>query len=196
MSELTSALERISAWHQENQSRSVFQPGLSRNVIDNLVKNLSFPIPEEIYELYEWCNGSSDDSDAILLHCWHLLPLEEAVNLRQDPFGLNFGDDIWQDDPSWFPVFKFSYGRIFYVIVLGDKKKSIVRNYDRGFDDYSVHYESVTKLLLHSAEWLELAKYHENVESWEVERSIDSKLKVKYRVHESIHPEDLRWANQ
>jgi hypothetical protein len=45
MSELTSALERINAWYQEKQTRSVFQPGLPRNVIDNLVKDLPFLSP-------------------------------------------------------------------------------------------------------------------------------------------------------
>jgi SMI1 / KNR4 family (SUKH-1) len=86
MSELTSALERIGAWYQEKQSRSVFQPGLSRSAINDLVKDLAFPIPEEVYELYEWCNGSPDDSDAILFHQQYLLPLEEAVRWRQDRY--------------------------------------------------------------------------------------------------------------
>jgi hypothetical protein len=111
MSELTFALERIGAWYQEKQARSVFQPGLSRNVIDNLVKDLPFPVPEEIHELYEWCNGSPDDSDAIIFHQQYLLPLERAVSLRQG-YGLNYGDDIWQDDPSWFPIFRLWCGQI------------------------------------------------------------------------------------
>lgn len=196
MSELTSALERIDTWYQEKLSRSVFQPGLSRNAIDNLVRDLPFPVPEEVYELYEWCNGSSENSEAIAFHQQYLLPLGEAVSLRQDQYGLNYGDDTWQDDSSWFPVFKLWCDPVFYVVVLGDKKKSPVRNYDPECEDYRVYYESLTKLLLHSAEWLESAQHHENVKSWEVERSIDAKLQVKYRVRESISREDLSWAGE
>ncbi len=196
MSELTSALERINAWYQEKQTRSVFQPGLPRNVINNLVKDLPFSVPEELCELYEWCNGSSEDSDAIAFHQQYLLPLEQAVNLRQDRYGLNYGDDTWQDDPSWFPAFKLWCDRVFYVVVLGDEKKSSVRIYDPECQDYKVYYESLTKLLLHSAEWLESAQYSENAQSWEVERSIDAKLTVKYRILESVNREDLNWAGQ
>ncbi|MEA5549706.1 hypothetical protein VB713_01710 [Anabaena cylindrica UHCC 0172] len=62
MSELTSVLEKIAVWYWENQPQfhSPFQPGLSHADIDTLVKDLQFPILHEIYELYKWCNGSSD----------------------------------------------------------------------------------------------------------------------------------------
>jgi SMI1 / KNR4 family (SUKH-1) len=194
MSELTSALERISAWYQEKQSRSVFQPGLPRNTIDELVKDLAYPVPDEVCELYEWCNGSPDDSDAIAFHQQYILPLEEAVRWRTDRFGLNYGEDWMQDDPTWFPVSRLWCGHAFYVVVLGDKGKSTVRNYDPECENYNIYYESLTKLLLHSAEWLESAQYFENIDGWEVERSIDAKLKVKYRVLESIQQSDLKWA--
>jgi hypothetical protein len=193
MSELISALERINAWHQEKKSRSIFQPGLSRSAIDELVKDLQFPVPEEIYELYQWCNGSSEVP--IAFHQQYVLPLEEAVRWRQDRYGLNYGeDDRIQDDPTWFPVFRLWCDHAFYVVVLGDKEKSIVRNYDPECKNYNIYYESLTNLLLHSAEWLELSQYYENVKLWEVERRSDARLKVKYRVRESIHQDDLKWA--
>jgi SMI1 / KNR4 family (SUKH-1) len=195
MSELTSALKRISVWYQEKQSRSVFQPGLSRSVIDDLVKDLAFPVPEEVYELYEWCNGSPDDSDAIAFHQQYLLPLEESVRRRLDRYGLNYGEDEIQDDPSWFPVFKLWCGHAFYVVVLGDKVKSPVMNYDPECGDYKIYYESLTNMLLHSAEWLESAKFHEKMQSWEIDRRTDAKLKVKYRMRESINQDDLKWAD-
>jgi cell wall assembly regulator SMI1 len=74
MSELTIALTRIAAWYQENmpQSCPVFQPGLSRSDIDELVKDLNFPVPDEVYELYEYCNGSSEER--IVFRSYYLLP--------------------------------------------------------------------------------------------------------------------------
>lgn len=194
MSDLTLALERISTWYQEKQSRSVFQPGLSRNTIDELVQDLAYPLPEEVIELYEWCNGSPDDSDAIAFHQQYILPLEQAVRWRQGLGGLNYGEDWMQDDPTWFPVFRLWCGHAFYVVVLGDRDNSNVRNYDPECENYKIYYENLTQLLLHSAEWLELAQYHESINRWEVERKIDAKLQVKYRVRDSINPSDLEWA--
>ncbi len=194
MSELTLALERISKWYQEKTSRSIFKPGLSRNNIEALVKDLPFSVPEEIYELYEWCNGSPDDSNAIAFHQQYLLSLEDAVQRRLDQYGLNYGEDSMEDNQTWFPIFKLWCGHAFYVVVLGDKGKSPLRNYDPECENYNIYYESLTNMLLHCAEWLESAQYHENVESWEVDRRIDSKLKVKYRVRESISQDDLKRA--
>jgi hypothetical protein len=37
------------------------------------LKTCHFSVPEELYELYEWCNGSSEDSDAIAFHQQYLL---------------------------------------------------------------------------------------------------------------------------
>jgi hypothetical protein len=194
MSDLTSALERIKAWYQEKESRSIFQPGLSRSEIDDLVKDLQFSIPEEIYELYQWCNGSS--KVPIVLNQRYVLPLEEAVSLRRDPYGLNYGEDmdVIPDDPSWLPTFKLHYDHVFYVVVLGEQGESKIRNYDSEFNDYGIHHRSLTNLLLHSAEWFESAQYHESINGWEVERKIDAKLQVKYRVRDSINSSDLEWA--
>jgi cell wall assembly regulator SMI1 len=193
MSELTLALERISTWYQEKESRAIFQPGLSRSEIDNLVKDLQFFVPDELYELYQWCNGSS--KVPIILNQRWLLPLEEAISLRQDSGGLNYGEDtdVLPDDPSWLPIFKLHYDHVFYVLALGEQEKNRIRNYDSEFKDYGVHYENLTNLLLHSAEWLESVEYQENANG-EMYSGIDAPLQVKYRLRESIHPDDLKRA--
>jgi SMI1 / KNR4 family (SUKH-1) len=182
VSELKLALERISTWYSNKkpQSPPVFKRGLSRLEIDELVKDLQLPLPEEVYELYEWCNGSSEET--IAFHQYHLLPLEQAVRLRQDKYGLNYGEDWMQDDPSWFPIFELWCDHAFYVVILGDKQKSTIRNYDPEVNNYNIYYENLTNMLLHSAEWLELARYHEKMELWEVDPTIDRQLETKYKV--------------
>jgi SMI1 / KNR4 family (SUKH-1) len=182
MSELTSALERICTWYwDENpQSSPIFQPGLSECSIDELVKDLQFPVPDEVYELYKWCNGSSEKR--IAFNQYYLLPLDQAVRLRQDKYGLNYGEDWMQDDPSWFPLFKLWCDHAFYVVILGDKNKSPVRNYDPECENYNIYYESLTNMLLHSADWIESALYNEKIELWEIDPAIDEQLQVKYRV--------------
>ena len=59
MSQLTKALERISNWYKVNKPDEypIFQPGLSREYIEEQWQKLDsdFPIPDEIYELYKYC---------------------------------------------------------------------------------------------------------------------------------------------
>ncbi|MBW4598631.1 MAG: hypothetical protein KME29_03220 [Calothrix sp. FI2-JRJ7] len=62
MTELINALERILKWTKQHRPRYVdyLQPGLSRGEIEDLVKDLPFQIPLEVYELYQWRNGARD----------------------------------------------------------------------------------------------------------------------------------------
>jgi hypothetical protein len=184
MSELTTALARIAAWYQENmpQSRPVFQAGLSRSDIDELVKDLSFPVPDEVYELYEYCNGSSEER--IIFRSYYLLPLNQAVKLRKDKYGLNYGEDWMRDDPTWFPIFSLWSTHAFYVVILGDRKRSLVQMYDPECNDYDIRYENLTNMLMHSAEWLESAQFHEKMEFWDVDGKREAQLQRKYRMQE------------
>lgn len=179
MSELTLALERINTWYQEKKSESIFQAGLSRSSIDQLVKDLQFSIPEEVYELYQWCNGSSEEP--IAFGQQYILSLEEAVKWRQDVCGLNYCEEDVQDDPRWFPIFQLWCDHAFYVVVLGDEEKSVIRHYDPECEDYEICYESLTNLLLHIAEWLESSQYDKNFNEWQVESEIEDRLQVKYQ---------------
>jgi hypothetical protein len=189
MSELISALESISAWYDENESRSIFRPGLSRTDIDEIVKNLQFEVPNELYELYEWCNGSSEN-DRIAFRQFYLLPLEGAVRLRKRPCGLNEGSEPKPDDPRWLPIFQLWYEGAFYVVVLGDKEKSHVRLYDTEFGKYELSYDNLTNMFLHCAEWLEFAQCDEKGKTWEVDGRIDTELQLKYMIQESIRSSD------
>jgi hypothetical protein len=181
MSELISALESISAWYDKNKFRSVFRPGFYRADIDEIVKDLQFEVPNELYELYEWCNGSSEN-DRVAFHQFYLLPLEGAVRLRKRPCGLNEGSEPKPDDPRWLPIFELRYEGAFYVVVLGDKEKSSVRVHDSEFGKYELAYDNLTNMFLHCAEWLELAQWHEKVNTWEIDGRIDTELQVKYMI--------------
>jgi cell wall assembly regulator SMI1 len=181
MSELTSALERISDWYQTNESRSVFRPGLTCKEIDEIVKDLQFTVPNEIYELYEWCNGSSE-TDRVAFCQFYLLPLAGSAGLRKRLCGLNEGSDQIPDDPKWLPIFELWYGGAFYVVALGDKEKSPVRVWDMEFGKYEFRYDRLTDMFLHCAEWLELAQYDEKARTWEVDGRIDDELQAKYLI--------------
>ncbi len=84
-SELTNALNRILAWTEKNFPHEVqyLQPGLSKTEIDELAKDIPFPLPPEVYELYQWKNGTrqgdlSQDT-AWLFQNWTFRQLQEVA---------------------------------------------------------------------------------------------------------------------
>ncbi|BAY87151.1 putative esterase [Calothrix parasitica NIES-267] len=63
MSDLTNALNRIFNWLEKHPSEKyasvdVLQPRLSYEEIERRVADLAFELPEEVYELYQWKNGT------------------------------------------------------------------------------------------------------------------------------------------
>ncbi|MDZ8070981.1 MAG: SMI1/KNR4 family protein [Nostoc sp. DedQUE08] len=60
---LTESLNRIlkSLEEKDPEIALLLQPGLTRKEIDQITKDLPFKLPEELYELYQWRNGLSDD---------------------------------------------------------------------------------------------------------------------------------------
>jgi len=81
--DLTNALNRILTWLKQNKSNYVncLQPGLSKTEIDQIVRDLPFTIPSEIYELYQWRNGAIEGEMGIaaLFGGWSFYPLEQIV---------------------------------------------------------------------------------------------------------------------
>ena len=85
MSVLTVALERIMNWlrqHQPSYAAS-FLPGLKLDEIQELEKELGFKLPEEIYQLYQWRNGTEEDAMALVFPSMLFLPLSEAIGISQ-----------------------------------------------------------------------------------------------------------------
>jgi len=77
MSTLTNALNRIVAcWEKNGNEKLVhdLMPGLSYAEIKELVQDLPIQLPPEIFELYQWRNGSKYEED----QGWYL-PLQDAV---------------------------------------------------------------------------------------------------------------------
>lgn len=63
MSLLTESLEQIliQLEQKDPEIAASLQPGLTREEIDEIAMNLPFKLPEEVYELYQWRNGMSED---------------------------------------------------------------------------------------------------------------------------------------
>ncbi len=77
MSTLTNALNRILAcWERNGNEKLVhnLMPGLSYAEIEQLVQELPIQLPPEVFELYQWRNGSKYEEG----EGWYL-PLQDAV---------------------------------------------------------------------------------------------------------------------
>jgi len=86
MSRLTEALDRIGNYLQQHAPEvfATLQPGLSYEEIEEIVKDLPFRLPPEVYELYQWRNGTdyySSYSDRVFKadYDYGLFPLQNAV---------------------------------------------------------------------------------------------------------------------
>jgi hypothetical protein len=64
MSKLLEELAYIFEWLEYSvpELADLYNPGLSREQIDLIVKDLPFKLGEEIYELYQWRNGEANST--------------------------------------------------------------------------------------------------------------------------------------
>ncbi len=182
MSEITEALQRIEVWlqnHMPNRAAEL-KPGLTRDEIEGKVKDLPFSLPEEVYELYEWHDGSVD---RFLLENYDFLSLGSAVvayhewlsevQFHERKEGYFFEKSI--------PIFQlWSENGVLLSIVCEDSKNYPVRMLDIYCRDFSVRYRSLKDLILHLADWYESAKYYEKDDCWEVEAERERFLSKKY----------------
>lgn len=81
MSVLTDSLNRIMAWLEVNRPdyAALFLPGLSDEEIRDKLVNLELELPEEIYELYRWRNGTEDEDMKSLVPSIEFRHLDQAI---------------------------------------------------------------------------------------------------------------------
>ena len=185
---LTPALNRILHWIKQNRTDDVkyLQPGLSKGDIDNLVQDLPFQLPSEVYELYQWRNGAllpklPEDHDMyekglIFKPSWSFRPLQDVINIYLEKLNK---ENLFDSYINFFPdgkVFrnKFDILPIFYTIRYYDIDDycsgSLWINQEQGlnpviFNDFQEgenvleKYSSLTSMMLTIAECYEAGIY-------------------------------------
>jgi SMI1 / KNR4 family (SUKH-1) len=189
MSELAEALESIRSWFEQNQPYefSRLRAGLSRDEIDNLVKDLPFKVPEEVYEIYQWHDGLAD---RFICGQYDFMSLGEAISTYYEGVDENlyYSREETHSFEQSIPVFKlWSQGNVVCTVIASGENQRKVMLYDTECRYYPLQYANLTKLVKHGAEWCELA-YRNDEESWEVDRDgrTDAKLDTKYMLREHI----------
>ncbi|MHC0068220.1 hypothetical protein ACWATR_36045 [Nostoc sp. UIC 10890] len=181
MSELTDGLEYILDWLESTNLEffDCYNPGLTRQQIEKIVKDLPFKLSEEIYELYQWRNGIADlgfnnyyppveflfpnqlfsslptsfsTLQGSVSNYYDFWQFEQSIMMNK-PF-----DDYKGWDQTWFPIALFENKRILYVV--GDIEPSPVYFIDFIFIENPLRvYKSLTSMISVIAECCELGLY-------------------------------------
>lgn len=188
MSTLTDALERILNWLRANhpEAASSLQPGLSYEEIEAKLADLPFCLPQEVYELYKWRNGSSDNGEADCFNYYRFIPLEESVEQAKKQVSEDLLEGTFPF--GWFPLFEFE-GE--YLAVIGAESKIDNSPIVCHYEDESIAYTNLTGMMLTMAECYETGAYDKNEleEDWQANREKEKKLCIKY------NPEVLYFVN-
>lgn len=143
-SPLIEALKRI-------QFEGEFYPGLTREEIDEITKDLPFTFPEELYELYEWHNGMKEPRgwDQCFVSSKEFIRLQEAIQYTEALATSEYRSEYIK--PNWFYAFAEGTDNSYaYVLVLGEEVATVL---DFCPDSYSVSvaYSSITQMMLAKA---------------------------------------------
>ena len=151
---LLTCLQNHFPWDAER-----FQQGLSREEIEGKVKELTFSLPEEVYELYQWRNGNPSGHLLIpgkladcLSYSWFMLSLEEAIRIYSTSRDTNNRNTKW--DIHWFPIFKSLHEGLFQVVEIG-KETSGIFFFAPNEGDHQKLCDSLTEFLVIEADFFE-----------------------------------------
>ncbi|MEH2403373.1 SMI1/KNR4 family protein [Nostoc sp.] len=169
MSELTDELQYIWSWLESLNSdfMDCYNPGLNRQQIDEIIKDLPFKLSEEFYELYQWSNGFAFDYNLCYLEAF-IFPeqlysdvpitfcsLQDSVYIYTTIREAT-SDEYWNQ--KWFPIGDYECKRMLYVI--GDLNPSPVYLWDVDCRDNPVRvYTNLTSMISVIAEGCELGLY-------------------------------------
>ncbi len=152
MSVLTQALERIRNHHLEHNPELAekLQPGLTRKEIDERIKDLGFPFPEELYELYQWRNGMEGDASSLpFLYAYGFLPLEDAVKASLNSYKIATRSKYDKFERNWLIIFACaSDNSAAGLVIVLDEETAPIRCYDPEAGYYGIIHPSLTNLLL------------------------------------------------
>jgi hypothetical protein len=141
---LTKALDEVFDCHYKNNPDIILclQPGLTREEIDELLIDIPYTIPEEIYQLYGWRNGMSGKGIQnygylSFAKARGFLPLEKVVK------DYKYSSRYLKKALVLFPPANDNSAA--YAVDLGDERKAPVRNFDtehkNSFDAFIRKYE-------------------------------------------------------
>lgn len=171
MGNLSDALERIMNWlrtHQPEYAAS-FLPGLTSSEIQAVEAEFGYKIPEEVYTLYQWLNGTEAEPNALCFPTMQFLPLSTAIEYSLGCTEHILENKMFLEESKWYetsPLFVFIQSNCdFCGIPLVEDRKGKLPVVDLG-EGYGpdILYTSLTDMMLTLAECYETNAYYLNLE--------------------------------
>jgi hypothetical protein len=179
MSKLLEELAYIFEWLEYSvpELSDRYNPGLSRNQIDEIVKVLPFKLSEEVYELYQWRNGEvnsvyhNGDTIADFLFPNHHMPgnlslpfwsLQQSISNYHMLWTVAESHEQSEDfklwDRKWFPIASMENKTM--LITIGDMETSPIHQIDFGCANTPLRvYKNLTSMMSTIAECCDLELY-------------------------------------
>jgi hypothetical protein len=130
MNQLRTVLEDIMSWLQDNEPNyaNSFLPGLSRAAIQEISDSLEVFFTEEVYTLYQWRNGTHEESNRMnALLVFHFSPLEQMAETYQRMNSDEENEYFLLEDSS--PIFPISDDGGDYTAILIPEKPGILQSH-------------------------------------------------------------------
>ncbi len=124
---MINVLNEIMIWHETYQPNyaSSFLPGLSRQEIDSCVSIIDGYISEDIYQLYEWRNGTNKEYYETSINVEPFLyfrPFHSALEDFKRMYEFNNSEEFFNYQGN--KLFPFMlYEKYFYTTVVSNKKQ-------------------------------------------------------------------------
>ena len=144
---LIKALDKVYDWlleHKPDVALSL-QPGLTRQEIDELTKDLPCRLPEEIYQLYQWRNGCEHKC---FIEDKEFYSLQKSISISHSHYKYYENRQFRVYKHNWLTIFgTFHDFYYFYSAILGQKEIAPIRNFDPDDQNYSFRHISLTKMM-------------------------------------------------
>lgn len=173
MSVLTKTLNRIVNWIEQYRPSYIkyLQPGLSKAEIKEIIKELPIKLPTEIYELYQWRNGTVPGDKARetawLFENWTFMSLQEAVKRYQEH---NSYKHTWKSSPiqnnfssnSFTIFYNMEDCQAGYLLINANLNECpvIFEDFKGGDNSLIRKYTNLTTMMLTMAECYETGAYY------------------------------------
>jgi hypothetical protein len=184
MSILTRSLEKIVNWLQVNYPESVYglPPGLSDPEIEELTQPLSFNIPWEVREIYQYCNGDLALAPSLILE-----PLDVAIGNTRYADWMR-GDKI-PSSTNILPLFH-GFGKNFHYVICDEQENDSPVWCVYVGEEPLMSAASLTSLILTMSECYETGAYYMNIAP-EGNSYVEEDFEKFEKIFEKYNPEQM-----
>jgi len=165
MSAIRETLERIEVWLELNYLPGInaLQPGLTLTEIQERIKELPFDLPTEVFELYQWRNGTKLEAHKLQAMCFDSMifcSLNYVIERTKEILEVANELDIKYDDELLFPIFEFEGEYLASVMSINVQVNCSPIVYITKIGEVSFKYPSLSTMLQVIARGYETGAYY------------------------------------